>query len=217
MAKRIIQLICMISKDIDQNPKIKEKLNVVFLENYDVSTAEILIPSADISEQISLAGKEASGTGCMKLMINGAITIGTLDGANVEMLDAVGRDNMYIFGLKADEVEQMWLRGYRSAEFYSNNERLKRIVNFLAIGFAGESFADIATYLLTGHGIADPYMCLADFESYRLTHEEMIAAYSDREKWTRMSLLNTSASGFFAADRSIKEYADKFWGLKPVQ
>ena len=216
MAKRIIQLICMISKDIDQNPKIKEKLNVVFLENYDVSTAEILIPSADISEQISLAGKEASGTGCMKLMINGAITIGTLDGANVEMLDAVGRDNMYIFGLKADEVEQMWLRGYRSAEFYSNNERLKRIVNFLAIGFAGESFADIATYLLTGHGVADPYMCLADFESYRLAREDMIAAYSDREKWTRMSLLNTSAAGFFAADRSINEYAEKFWNLKPI-
>ena len=216
MAKRIIQLISMISKDIEQNPKIKEKLNVVFLENYDVSTAEILIPSADISEQISLAGKEASGTGCMKLMINGAITIGTLDGANVEMLDAVGKDNMYIFGLTSDEVEQMWLRGYRSAEFYSNNERLKRIVNFLAIGFAGESFADIATYLLTGHGVADPYMCLADFESYRLAREEMIAAYSDREKWTRMSLLNTSAAGFFAADRSIDEYAEKFWNLKPV-
>lgn len=216
MAKRIIQLICMISKDIDQNPKIKEKLNVVFLENYDVSTAEILIPSADISEQISLAGKEASGTGCMKLMINGAITIGTLDGANIEMLDAVGAENMYIFGLKSDEVEQMWLRGYRSAEFYSNNERLKRIVNFLSIGFAGESFADISTYLLTGHGIADPYMCLADFESYRLAHEDMLAAYADREKWTRMSLLNTSTSGYFAADRSIKEYADRFWNLKPV-
>ena len=217
MAKRIIQLICLISKDIESNPKIREKLNVVFLENYDVSTAEILIPSAEISEQISLAGKEASGTGCMKLMINGAITIGTLDGANVEMLDAVGKDNMYIFGLKSDEVEQLWLRGYRSAEFYTNNERLKRIVNFLSIGFAGESFADIATYLLTGHGVADPYMCLADFESYRLTHEEMMKAYADRESWTRMSLLNTAASGFFAADRSIKEYADKFWGLKPVK
>ena len=216
MAKRIIQLICMISKDIDQNPRIKEKLNVVFLENYDVSTAEILIPSADISEQISLAGKEASGTGCMKLMINGAITIGTLDGANVEMLDAVGAENIYIFGLKANEVDEMWLRGYRSAEFYSNNERLKRIVNFLSIGFAGESFADIATYLLTGNGVADPYMCLADFESYRLAREEMIAAYSEREKWTRMSLLNTSAAGFFAADRSIKEYAEKFWDIKPV-
>ncbi|MBR2335871.1 MAG: glycogen/starch/alpha-glucan phosphorylase [Clostridia bacterium] len=217
MAKRIIQLICLISKDIESNPKIREKLNVVFLENYDVSTAEILIPSAEISEQISLAGKEASGTGCMKLMINGAITIGTLDGANVEMLDAVGKDNMYIFGLKSDEVEQLWLRGYRSAEFYTNNERLKRIVNFLSIGFAGESFADIATYLLTGQGVADPYMCLADFESYRLAHEEMMKAYANRENWTRMSLLNTAASGYFAADRSIREYADKFWNLKPIK
>lgn len=217
MAKRIIQLICLISKDIESNPKIREKLNVVFLENYDVSTAEILIPSAEISEQISLAGKEASGTGCMKLMINGAITIGTLDGANVEMLDAVGKDNMYIFGLKSDEVEQLWLRGYRSAEFYTNNERLKRIVNFLSIGFAGESFADIATYLLTGQGVADPYMCLADFESYRLAHEEMMKAYANRENWTRMSLLNTAACGYFAADRSIREYADKFWNLKPIK
>jgi starch phosphorylase len=216
MAKRIIQLICHISKDIEQNPRIKEKLNVVFLENYDVSTAEILIPSADVSEQISLAGKEASGTGCMKLMINGAITIGTLDGANVEMLDAVGADNIYIFGLKSDEVERLWLQGYRSAEFYANNERLKKIVNYLAVGFGGETFSDVATYLLTGHGVADPYMCLADFESYRLAHEEMIKAYADRENWTRMSLLNTAACGYFAADRSIKEYADKFWNLKPV-
>ncbi|MBR5880637.1 MAG: glycogen/starch/alpha-glucan phosphorylase, partial [Clostridia bacterium] len=132
MAKRIIQLLCMISKDIEKNPKIKEKLNVVFLENYDVSTAEILIPSADISEQISLAGKEASGTGCMKLMINGALTIGTLDGANIEMLDAVGDENMYIFGLTAAEVEELWLRGYRSAEFYANNQHLEKIVNFLS-------------------------------------------------------------------------------------
>ena len=217
MAKRIIQLICLISKDIEQNPKIKEKLNVIFLENYDVSTAELLIPSAEISEQISLAGKEASGTGCMKLMINGAVTIGTLDGANVEMLDAVGSDNMYIFGLTSTEVEELWLKGYRSAEYYANNERLKRIVNYLSIGFAGESFADIETYLLSGHGIADPYMCLADFESYRLTHENMIETYADGDRWTKMSLLNTSAAGYFSADRCIREYADKFWGIKPVK
>jgi starch phosphorylase len=121
------------------------------------------------------------------------------------MLDAVGADNIYIFGLKSDEVERLWLQGYRSAEFYANNERLKKIVNYLAVGFGGETFADVATYLLTGHGVADPYMCLADFESYRLAHEEMIKAYADRENWTRMSLLNTAACGYFAADRSIKE------------
>lgn len=217
MAKRIIQLICALSKDIDMHPGIKEKIDVVFLENYDVTTAEILIPSAEISEQISLAGKEASGTGCMKLMINGAITIGTLDGANVEMLDAVGEENMFIFGMTAQEVEDIWVRGYRSSEFYANNERLKRIINHLYIGFAGESFADIATYLLTAHGVADPFMCLADFESYRLTHDKVITLYSDRENWSRMSLLNTAASGYFAADRCINEYATKFWGIKPVK
>lgn len=217
MAKRIIQLICLISKDIDSNPRIKEKLNVIFLENYDVSTAEILIPSAEVSEQISLAGKEASGTGCMKLMINGAITIGTLDGANVEMLDAVGKENMFIFGLTSAEVEELWLRGYRSAEYYANNERIKRIINFLSFGFSGESFADIATYLLSGHGIADPYMCLADYESYRLAREDMLKKYEDSNAWTRMSLCNTAAAGYFAADRSIKEYADKFWNIKPIK
>ncbi|MBE6585912.1 MAG: glycogen/starch/alpha-glucan phosphorylase [Ruminococcaceae bacterium] len=217
MAKRIIQLLCMISKEIERHPAIREKLNLVFLENYDVSTAEALIPSADISEQISLAGKEASGTGCMKLMMNGALTIGTLDGANVEMLAAAGEENMFIFGLTSNEVDELWARGYHSTEFYANNERLARIINALTTGFGGESFADIATYLLGGQGIADPYMCMADFESYRLTHEKAIKAYADRQRWTRMALLNTAASGHFAADRSIREYADRFWNIKPVK
>ena len=217
MAKRIIKLLCMISKDIEQNPKIREKLSVVFLENYCVSLAEALIPSAEISEQISLAGKEASGTGCMKLMINGALTIGTLDGANVEMLAAAGKENMFIFGLTAEEVENLWLSGYRSANYYTSNEKLARIVNFLTVGFAGESFADIAQYLLNGHGVADPYMCLADFESYRSTHEAMIKAYQDKDQWNRMSLYNIAAAGHFAADRSIEEYAQRIWNLKKIK
>ncbi len=217
MAKRIIKLICMISRDIERNPAIREKLSVVFLEDYNVSLAEALVPSAEISEQISLAGKEASGTGCMKLMMNGALTIGTLDGANVEMQAATGKENMFIFGLTAQEVEQLWLEGYRSANYYANNERLTRIVNQLSVGFAGESFADIAAYLLGGHGIADPYMCLADFESYRTAHEAMIEAYTDKERWNRMSLLNIAASGHFAADRSIEEYAGRIWGLSKVK
>lgn len=216
LAKRIIRLISLISKDIESHPEIREKLNVIFLENYDVSTAEILIPSAEISQQISLAGKEASGTGCMKLMINGALTIGTLDGANIEMLDAVGNDNMYIFGLTSREVDELWMRGYRSVEYYANNERLKRIINYLYVGFAGESFADIAAYLISGNGIADPYMCLADFESYRTTHASMVKAYENKDAWTKMALNNTASAGFFAADRCIKEYADKFWNIKPV-
>lgn len=216
MAKQIIKLIYFISKDIDNNPKISEKLRVVFLEDYCVSMAESLIPAVEISEQISLAGKEASGTGCMKLMINGALTIGTLDGANVEMLDAVGKNNMFIFGLTADEVEKQWLAGYNSALFCVNNKRLNDAINALNNGFAGQNFADIANYLLAGHGIADPYMCLADFDSYTRVHDSLISAYSDRKAWNRMSLANIASAGFFAADRSIHEYADNIWHLKKI-
>ncbi len=214
MAKNIIKLIYCLGKEIESDPVVREKLAVVFLENYNVSMAEALVPAAELSEQISLAGKEASGTGCMKLMINGAMTIGTLDGANVEMLDAVGDENMYIFGLTSSEVDDLWLRGYNSAEFYSNNEKLRRIINALNVGFAGESFHDIANYLLTGQGIADPYMCLADFESYRTTHERAIRDYQNKDKWNRMSLLNVAACGYFAADRSINEYAANIWNIK---
>lgn len=217
MAKDIIRLISYIAKDIDADPVLREKMRVVFLENYSVSMAEILIPSAEISEQISLAGKEASGTGCMKLMINGAITIGTLDGANVEMAQAVGKENIFIFGLNAKEVEELWTGGYRSGVFYAASERLRRIVNYLNVGFYGESFSHIANYLLSGSGVADPYMCLADFESYRKTHEEMLTAYRDKERWNRMSLRNIAAAGYFSADRSVREYAENIWNIHPVR
>ena len=214
MAKNIIKLICCLGKEIENDPVVREKLAVVFLENYNVSMAEALVPAAELSEQISLAGKEASGTGCMMLMINGAMTIGTLDGANVEMLDAVGEENMYIFGLTSAEVDDLWLKGYNCAEFYANNEKLRRIINALHMGFAGESFSEIANYLLMGQGIADPYMCLADFESYRTTHERAIMDYQNKDKWNRMSLLNVAACGYFAADRSINEYAANIWNIK---
>jgi len=214
MAKRIIKLLCMIERDIEAHPQIAEKLRLVFLEDYNVSLAETLIPAAEISEQISMAGKEASGTGCMKLMINGALTIGTLDGANVEMQAATGAENMFIFGLTAPEVDELWAKGYQSVLYYANNERLMRIVNYLNTGFAGESFSDIATYLLTGPGVADPYLCLADFESYRRAHQAAITAYRDAERWNRMSLHNIAAAGYFAADRSIGEYADRIWHIR---
>ena len=217
MAKRIIKLLCMLGKDINENPQMREKLSVVFLEDYNVSMAEALIPAAEVSEQISLAGKEASGTGCMKLMLNGALTIGTMDGANVEMLEEAGADQIYIFGLTSREVEELWTRGYYAGEYYANHERLKRIVDHLNVGFGGESFSDIASYLTAGqHGIADPYMCLADFESYRQTHERMISDYADQEAWNRRSLLNIASAGWFSADRSIRTYAEKIWGIHPV-
>ena len=214
MAKEIIKLLCFIGRDIENDPRLREKLQVVFLEDYNVSMAEALIPAAEISEQISLAGKEASGTGCMKLMMNGAMTIGTLDGANVEMLAAAGDENMFIFGLNKNEVEDLWIKGYRSAEYYANNYHLQRIIDRMNVGFAGQSFAGIASYLLSGHGVADPYMCLADFESYRTTHEKAIDIYGDKERWCRMSLMNIASAGFFAADRAINDYAEKIWGLK---
>ena len=215
-AKRIINLIYCLGKEIENDPIARQKLAVVFLEDYNVSLAEALVPAAEISEQISMAGKEASGTGCMKLMMNGAMTIGTLDGANVEMLAEAGKDNMYIFGLTSAEVDDLWLRGYNAQEYYIANPKLQRIVNALTVGFAGESFADIANYLTTGPGIADPYLCLADFESYRMTHAKAVNDYANKAKWNKMSLMNIAASGFFAADRSIKEYAENIWNIKPL-
>ncbi len=213
MAKRIIQLICFLSEDIKRDPRIREKLQVVFLEDYNVSTAEALVPAAEISEQISLAGKEASGTGCMKLMINGALTIGTLDGANVEMQDAVGKDNIFIFGLTKEEVDALWASGYHAIEYYSADPRLRRVIDSLNVGFNGESFSDIVSYLLSGSGVADPYMCLADYVSYTMARDRAITLYRDRTAWSRASLKNIANAGFFAADRSITEYAQRIWHL----
>lgn len=214
MAKDIIRLICYISADIQKNPKIREKLNVLFLENYNVSLAEKLIPTADVSEQISLAGKEASGTGNMKFMINGAVTIGTLDGANVEMCEEVGKDNIFIFGHTAEEVDELWKKGYASSYYYNRNESLKKAIDYLQIGFNGRSFSDIANYLLFSYGIADPYMCLADFDFYQDAHKNLVKAYEDKEAWNKKSLINIAKAGKFAADRSIEDYARDIWKLE---
>lgn len=217
MAKQTIKLITHIGAEIDKNPKIRQKLRVIFMENYSVSNAEMLIPSADISEQISLAGKEASGTGNMKLMINGAVTIGTLDGANVEMHEAVGDDNIFIFGMKAHEVEQIWKDGYKSSVYYNDSVKLKRVVELLNKGFNGQSFSEFTEYLLFGGGISDPYMCFADFGSYMTVHERMNKEYEDREKWLKMSAVNIASAGRFAADRAVAEYAENIWHAKPIE
>ena len=217
MAKQIIKLICYLAEDIKKHPKIHEKLNVVYMEDYNVTMAEKLMPASEVSEQISLAGKEASGTGNMKFMINGALTIGTLDGANVEMSEAVGLDNIFIFGLRADEVEDVWNKGYNSSQHYNKNDRLRRVIEALIRGYNGESFANMANYLLTGTPVADPYMCMADFESYTATQKLVKALYAnEKERWAKMSLQNIAASGIFSADRSIKEYAANIWNLKSL-
>lgn len=218
MAKQIIKLICFLAEDIRKHPKIAEKLSVVYLEDYNVSMSERLMPASEISEQISLAGKEASGTGNMKFMINGALTIGTMDGANVEMTECVGEDNIFIFGLKSKEVDDLWSSGYHSSVFYNQNVRIRRIIEALIVGFNGESFAEIANYLISGTPIADPYMCLADFESYHMTQNKVSQLYqSDRKLWNQMSLRNIAASGYFAADRAVTEYANNIWNLKPIK
>ena len=217
-AKQIIKLICYLAEDIKKNPKIHEKLNVIYMEDYNVTMAEKLMPASEVSEQISLAGKEASGTGNMKFMINGAITIGTLDGANVEMSEAVGDENIFIFGLRADEVEEMWQKGYNASLYYNQNNRLRKIIEMLIRGFNGESFSDMANYLLTGSPVADPYMCMADFESYATTQHKLKELYrSDKVRWAKISLNNIAHSGIFSADRSIKEYAENIWNLKALK
>lgn len=215
-AKDIIRLICYLGAEIEKDPVIREKLRVVFLDNYNVTLAEHLMPAAEISEQISLAGKEASGTGNMKFMINGAITIGTLDGANVEMSEQVGRDNIFIFGHTAQEVEELWHKGYASSYYYNRNEALKDAVDSLHAGFNGRSFDDILNYLLFSHGVSDPFMCLADFDFYTEARRRMLEAYGDRERWNRMALVNIASAGYFAADRAIREYAENIWHIEPV-
>ena len=215
-AKEVIELINKISEDINMHPEIKKKLNVVFVEDYCVTLAEKLIPASEISEQISLAGKEASGTSNMKFMINGALTFGTLDGANVEISEAVGRDNIFIFGMEKAEVEELWRKGYNSTFYYNNNSEIRDIINTLKIGFAGKSFENIANYLLKSGGIADPYMCLADFEDYMNVYYQMDKVYRDPLKFAKMSLINISEAGIFASDRSIQEYAKRIWHLEKL-
>ena len=216
MAKRIIKLICKLSQEIDKNPVISAKLKVVFLENYNVSLAEKIIPATEVSEQISLAGKEASGTGNMKFMINGALTLGTFDGANVEMCECVGKDNIFIFGLSSEQVDNEWKVGYNPREIYEKNPRVHKVIDMLKVGFDGESFDDIARYLIDGNR-PDPYMCLIDFDSYLDAYHKMDETYKDFGLWAKMSLQNIAGSGFFAADRSIEDYAKNIWNLKPVK
>ena len=210
VAKRIIELLCSLSRDINQDPLCKDKLQVHFLENYRVSAAEMLMPAAQISEQISTAGKEASGTGNMKLMMNGALTIGTLDGANVEMYQRLGDENMFLFGLHADEAEQLRTH-YDPLSVYQSSPELQRVFEQLNRGFSdGKSYHDLTNMLLYG---GDPYLLLADFASYTACSQKLYQTMQDTEKRAAISLTNIARSGCFAADRAIREYAEDIWKL----
>ena len=212
-AKQVIQMIYKLSLVIENDPVVRDKLKIFFLSDYRVTMAELMIPSADISEQISLASTEASGTGNMKLMMNGAITLGTEDGANVEIHKAVGDDNIIIFGMQTPEVLALQKQGYSPYEYYNNNAELRAALDFIGAGFAGQSFDDIY-YSLKNH---DNYMALADFADYRKAQQTASELYRNRDKWNKMSLTNTAKSGIFAADRSIEDYARDIWKVEPIK
>jgi starch phosphorylase len=208
MAKQIIKLIWNISQELKKNPKINEKLNVIFMEDYCVSLSEILMPAADISEQISLAGTEASGTGNMKLMINGAVTLGTLDGANVEIHEQVGDENILLFGMNVDEVNAA-KPNYNPMNVYNSNAVLRGAVDKLTTGVNDELFYEIANSLKN----VDTYMAFADFDSYQAAQRRASECYSNKETWAKMSLANIAGAGIFSADRSVDEYARYIWNL----
>lgn len=212
LAKQIIQLIYNLSQAIENDPVCKDKLKVFFLEDYRVTMAEIMIPAAEVSEQISLASTEASGTGNMKFMMNGAITLGTEDGANVEIHSAVGDDNIVIFGMHTPEVMALRKKGYNPKEYIENNSELRACLDFISKGINGQTF-DSVYHTITD---VDYYMALADFSDYCKAHQKVTDLYSDKTTWNRMSLSNIANSGIFAADRSIKDYAENIWKIKPV-
>jgi len=217
MAKLIIRLINQVADTINHDPLVGDKLKVAFIPNYDVSTAENIIPSADLSEQISTAGTEASGTGNMKLALNGALTIGTLDGANIEILEEVGEDNIFIFGMTAEEVEDLRNRGYNPWDYYNANPELRRALEMIGSGYFLPSEPDLfrpVARVLTESG--DYFMLLADFADYCAAQERVDALYRDPEEWTRKAILNVARMGKFSSDRTIHEYATQIWGAEPV-
>ena len=213
MAKQMIRMICKLGKMIDEDPAVRGKLRIVYLEDYCVSLSERLMPASEVSEQISLAGTEASGTGNMKFMLNGAITLGTLDGANVEIADAAGHENEIIFGMLTPEVNALKGMGYHPNAFISGDNTAMAVLDFLEKGWNGENFSEVTSNLRN----ADPYMVMADFKDYRRAQHDLQQLYRNKQKWNHMSLKNIANAGIFSADRSIMDYARDIWGATPVK
>ena len=213
MAKKIISFIVALADLVNNDPDVRGRLKIVYVEDYNVTAAEGLMPAADVSEQISLAGTEASGTGNMKLMLNGAITLGTLDGANVEIHEAVGDENMVLFGMTTPEVNDLKRAGYVPMNYFNNNPELRAVIEFIQQGFNSKQFPEIGNTILHH----DPYMVLADFADYRNAQRKIDALWADKERWNRMSLVNIAGAGRFAADRAVNDYARDIWHTKPVK
>ncbi len=213
VAQRIISMILELADMINNDPDMRDRLKVVYVEDYNVTNAEGLMPAADVSEQISLAGKEASGTGNMKLMMNGALTIGTLDGANVEIHESVGDDNMFLFGMHTDEVNALRKSGYNPQNYYNNNSEIRKVLDFISHGgINGKDFTDISSTIIHH----DPFMVLADFADYQRAQKKVQETFRNKKKWNQMSLMNIALSGRFAADRAINEYAENIWNTQKM-
>jgi glycogen phosphorylase len=216
LAKLIIKLINSISDVVNRDPDIGDRLRVVFLPNYCVSQAEKIMPAADLSEQISTAGTEASGTGNMKFALNGALTIGTLDGANIEIMEEVGEENIYIFGLTTDQVQDLKSKGYNPKEYYERNPELKNIIDMISSGYFSPSNVDLFKPIVDSLLGSDPYFVLADFDAYVRCQARVSKEYLNKAEWTCKSILNVAGMGKFSSDRSISQYAKEIWSATSV-
>ena len=216
LAKRIIKLINSVAETVNGDPEVNQRLKVAFVPNFNVQNAQLIYPAADLSEQISTAGKEASGTGNMKFMMNGALTIGTLDGANVEIREAVGAENFFLFGLDAAEVEEIKRRGYQPGDYLAANDELHMVLDLIANGYFSHGDHEVFRPLIDNLRYADPFLVLADYAAYIAAQEKVSAAWKDGEGWTRMCIINTARSCTFSSDRAIVEYCEDIWNVKPV-
>ncbi len=216
LAKLMIKLITAVGDVVNRDPDVRDRLKVVFLPNFNVKNGHRVYPAADLSEQISTAGKEASGTGNMKFSMNGALTIGTMDGANIEIREEVGAENFFLFGLTAPQVAALKSQGYRPMDYYQANQGLRDVIDLIRSGFFSRGDTELFRPLIDGLLFQDPYLLLADFQSYVDCQAKVSEAYRDTERWTRMSILNTARSGKFSSDRTIREYCTDIWDVQPV-
>jgi starch phosphorylase len=216
MAKQIIKLIHSVADVVNHDQAIAGRLRVAFLPDYNVKHSQHIFPGADLSEQISTAGKEASGTGNMKFAMNGALTIGTLDGANVEIREAVGAENFFLFGMTVEDVEHRLAQGYRPYDHYQSDEELRAAIDAIADGVFSHGDRDLFRPIVDNLLWSDPYMLLADYRSYVECQEEVSRVWQDAERWTRSTILNVARTGQFSSDRSIREYCRDIWHVQPV-
>jgi starch phosphorylase len=217
IAKLMIRLITGVAEVVNNDPAVDGRLKVVFFPDFNVKNAHLIYPAADLSEQISTAGKEASGTGNMKFMLNGALTIGTLDGANVEIREEVGAENFFLFGLTAEEVERVKREGYRPTDYANGNGELRGALDLIASGHFSYDDREMLRPLVENLMHSDPFLVLADYADYVACQDRVSAAWKDPERWTRMSILNTARAGKFSSDRAIREYCDEIWNVRPVR